>query len=447
VKRRIVRFWLPVWVTPRFLYAFGAVALLWACSAAIPSCAIVAAVVAGGIACATVLDAIGGPRPNLIAVRRQAQPHLALRSTAALDYAVENRSNVEIRAGIVESPVRTLRFLEDEAVAIAPARSRATIQRAVLPVARGADAFGALYVWYENRYGLLRRRMRVDAAEPFRVYPDLSALARYGHLTARKRTIDAGLRKLRARGAGTEFESVREWNDGDEFRAIDWNATARRGKVMVSQHEIERSQNVMLLIDCGRLMTPRVGDRRKLDYAITAALSLAGVAGSAGDRVGAVAFAGAIVAATAPRSTRASIARLTELLYDLEPRFEEANYGAAFAYLRRHLRKRSLVVLFTDAVDPLSQPALMAELGSLSRRHVLLCAFMSDAAIDAALAVAPVAIDDAYRAAVALDLREERRAAAARLTRAGAIVVDVPANELTVALVDRYLRVKQRGLL
>jgi uncharacterized protein (DUF58 family) len=89
----------------------------------------------------------------------------------------------------------------------------------------------------------------------------------------------------------------------------------------------------------------------------------------------------------------------------------------------------------------------MAELGSLSRRHVLLCAFMSDAAIDAALAVAPVAIDDAYRAAVALDLREERRTAAARLTRAGAIVVDVPANELTVALVDRYLRVKQRGLL
>jgi uncharacterized protein (DUF58 family) len=447
VKRRIVRFWLPIWVTPRFLYALGAVALLWACSAAIPSFGIVAAIVAGGLACATVLDAIGGPRPNAIAVRRQAQPHLALRSTAALEYAVENRSNVEIRSGIVESPVRTLRFLQDEAVAAAPARSRVTIQRAVLPVARGADAFGALYVWYENRYGLLRRRMRVAATEPFRVYPDLSALARYGHLTARKRTIDAGLRKLRARGAGTEFESVREWNDGDEFRAIDWNATARRGKVMVSQHEIERSQNVILLIDCGRLMTPRVGDRRKLDYAITAALSLAGIAGSAGDRVGAVAFAGAIVAATAPRSTRASIARLTELLYDLEPRFEEANYGAAFAYLRRHLRKRSLVVLFTDAVDPLSQPELMAELGSLSRRHVLLCAFMSDAAIDAALAVAPVAIDDAYRAAVALDLREERRTAAARLTRAGAIVVDVPANELTVALVDRYLRVKQRGLL
>jgi uncharacterized protein (DUF58 family) len=447
VKRSAVRFWLPVWVTARFLYAFGIVALLWACSAGLPALQAVAAVAAAVIVGATAIDAIVGPRRSQIVVRRQAQPHLALRSTASLHYDVENRSNVEIRAGIVEAPVRTVRFIEDEAIAVVPPRSRAAVARAVLPVARGSDTFGQLYVWYENRYGLLRRRVRYDASEQFRVFPDLSALARYGHLAARKRTIDAGLRKLRARGAGTEFESVREWTDGDEFRSIDWNATARRGKVMVLQHEIERSQNVMLLIDCGRLMTPRVGDVRKLDYAVTAALSLAGVAGSAGDRVGAVAFARTIVAATAPRSTRASVAKLTELLFDLEPRFEEANYGAALAYLRRHLRKRSLIVLFTDAVDPLSQPALTAELASLARRHVLLCAFMSDAAIDTALDAAPAAIDDAYRTAVALDLREERRSAAARLTRAGAIVVDVPAGELTVALVDRYLRVKQRGLL
>ncbi|HEY1428048.1 MAG TPA: DUF58 domain-containing protein, partial [Candidatus Tumulicola sp.] len=409
--------------------------------------AFLAAAFAAAVLCATIVDAVTGPRAASVAVAREAQPHLALRSTTSLCYTIENRSDRELRAGIIESPVRTLRFLEDETVAVVPPSSRVTVERPVLPISRGADSFGALYVWYDNRFGLLRRRLQIEAAEPFRVFPDLSALARYGHLTARKRTIDAGLRRLRARGAGTEFESVREWSDGDEFRAIDWNATARRGKMMVLQHEIERSQNVMLLIDCGRLMTPRVNERRKLDYAVTAALSLAGVAGSAGDRVGAVAFSASIVAATAPRSTRASIARLTELLYDLEPRFEEANYGAALEYLRRHLKKRSLIVLFTDAVDSLSQPGLTAELRSLARRHVLLCAFMSDAAIDAALAATPAAAADAYRAAVALDLREERRAAAARLTRAGAIVVDVPASELTVALVDRYLRVKQRGLL
>jgi uncharacterized protein (DUF58 family) len=447
VKARFGRFWLPVWVTPRLLYSFGFVAVLWACGAAFPALFAIAIAAAALVTCAAAIDAITGPPRGLLAVRRRVQPHLALRTTASIGYDVENRSGIELRVGIVESPLRTLRCLDDEAIAVVPARSHAIVTRAVMPVARGSDVFGDLFVWYENRLGLLRRRLRIDAAEPFRVFPDLSALARYGKLSARKRTIDAGLRKLRARGAGTEFESVREWTDGDEFRSIDWNATARRGKTMVLQHEIERSQNVMLLIDCGRLMTPRVGDVRKLDYAVTAALSLAGVAGSAGDRVGAVAFARTILAATAPRSTRASIASLTELLYDLEPQFEEANYGAAFAYLRRHLRKRSLVVLFTDGVDPLAQPALTAELAALARRHVVLCAFMSDAAIESALETAPVAVGDAYRTAVALDLREERRAAAGRLTRAGAIVVDVPARELTVALVDRYLRVKQRGLL
>ena len=447
MKPKRFRLWLPVWVTPRLLYAFGAAALLYACASALPVLGAAAIALATGIALATVADAATGPRARDVAVQRRSQPHLALRTTSSIAYEIENRSARAIRAGVVESPVRTLRFVEDETVATVPPLSRTSIERPILPVARGGDTFGDLYVWYENRFGLLRRRMRIETTESFRVFPDLSALERYGHLSARKRTIDAGLRRLRARGAGTEFESLREWTAGDEFRAIDWKATARRGKLMAMQHEIERSQNVLLLIDCGRLMTPRVGELRKLDYAITAALSLAGVAGTAGDRVGAVAFAGTIVAASAPRSTRASISRLTELLYDLEPRFEEANYSAAFAYVRRHLRKRSLIVLLTDAVDPLSQPGLTAELAAMARRHVVVCAFTSDAAIDRALATAPSSVTDAYRVAVALDVREERRAAAARLTHAGAIVVNVPANELTVALVDRYLRVKQRGLL
>ena len=167
---------------------------------------------------------------------------------------------------------------------------------------------------------------------------------------------------MQLRGAGTEFESLREWNDGDAFRSIDWKATARRGKLMVAQHEVERSQSVMLVLDCGRLMTPRSATARKLDYAVTAALSLATIAGFASDRVGLVAFAGDILAAGAPRSTRSSIARLAEQLYDLEPRFEESNYARAFAYLRHHLHKRSLIVFLTDVIDPIAQAGVMAEI-------------------------------------------------------------------------------------
>ncbi|MEO6835192.1 MAG: DUF58 domain-containing protein [Candidatus Tumulicola sp.] len=438
---------LAAWVTPRFLYALGAVALLAACAPGVAVFLPLAFAAGAALAIFAAVDAAWGPRRRELGIERLAADHLALRVSAELAYRVTNRSNRPIWAGVVETPVRTLRFIEDEAIGRVPPHARATILRAAMPVARGADEFGTLYVWYENAIGLLRRRLDVDARQPFRVFPDLSAVERYGSLHVRNRLIEAGLRKMRLRGAGTEFESLREWVDGDAFRSIDWKATARRGKTMVVHHEVERSQNVMLVLDCGRLMTPRIDEQRKFDYAVTAALSLASVAALASDRVGVVAFAGEILAASAPRSTRSSIARITELLYDIEPRFEEANYARAFAYLRAHLQKRSLIVFLTDVIDPLAQAALLAELGSLARRHLLVAVFMNDAAVSAALATQPRDVPDAYRAGVALGLEEERRIAAAMLARTGAIVVDVPAQKLTTALIDEYLRVKQRGLL
>ncbi len=327
-------------------------------------------------------------------------------------------------------PCKRLRFEIDDLVADVPPASRTKITRPVLPVSRGADELRALYIWYENAIGLIRRRRRVAANEAIRVYPDLAAVERYGKLHLRNRMIEAGLRRMKLRGTGTEFESLREWSDGDAFRAIDWKATARRGKLMVAQHEVERSQNVMLLLDCGRLMTPRIDTGRKLDYAVTAALSLATIAGLASDRVGLVAFAHEIIAASAPRSTRSSIARLSDTLYGLEPRFEESNYARAFAYLRHHLHKRSLIVFLTDVIDPLAQATVMAEVGSLAKHHLLICVFMNDAAVSGALSQEPQTVSEAYRANVAVELASERRVAKAMLERAGVLVIDVPAAEV-----------------
>lgn len=441
------RLWLSVWPTARFLWALAAVALLLALSPGAGVFADVALLLAAALAAATVADAALGPRRRSISVRRTLPAHFALGIRAAITYAVENRSTQPILAGIIETPVRTLRLETDELIAGVPAHSRVSARREVTPIYRGPDTLDTLYVWFENRFGLLRRRTRVDAAMPIRVFPDLSAVERYGKLHLRNRTIEQGLRRMKLRGAGTEFESLREWRDGDAFRAIDWKATARRGKLMIAQHEVERSQNLMLLLDCGRLMTPRIGDARKLDYAVTAALSLAKIAGLASDRVGLVAFARDILASAPPRPTRASIAELTDRLYGLEPRFEESNYTRAFAYLRHHLHKRSLIVFLTDVIDPLAQAAVMADVASLARHHLLVCVFMNDAAVHEALSTEPEEIVDAYRADVAIGLANERRLAKTTLERAGIIVVDVPAAKLTTALIDEYLRVKRRSLL
>ena len=443
----MTRLWLPAWLTPRFLWTLAAIALLLACSPGVAFFVPLAGVLGAALAIATIVDAVLGPPFAALRIERTPPEHFALGVRAELSYTIENRSSRAIRIGIIETPVQTLRFEIDDLVADVPPASRTKITRPVLPVSRGADELRALYIWYENAIGLIRRRRRVAANEAIRVYPDLAAVERYGKLHLRNRMIEAGLRRMKLRGTGTEFESLREWSDGDAFRAIDWKATARRGKLMVAQHEVERSQNVMLLLDCGRLMTPRIDTGRKLDYAVTAALSLATIAGLASDRVGLVAFAHEILAASAPRSTRSSIARLSDTLYGLEPRFEESNYARAFAYLRHHLHKRSLIVFLTDVIDPLAQATVMAEVGSLAKHHLLICVFMNDAAVSGALSQEPQTVSDAYRANVAVELASERRVAKAMLERAGVLVIDVPAAKLTTALIDEYLRVKRRGLL
>ena len=439
--------WVPFWLGPRAYWAVALLAILLAAGAAAAPFWWVAVCASALFLCGLLADAMAGPRQSKIEIERLAPEPFSLRRSGTLAYRIRNRSARDVRLGLIEAPLSLLRYDEDEIHAAVASHSAVIVERPVTPVARGTASLDQLFVWIENPIGLIRRRVRLSEHANVRVYPDLSAVERYGALHARNRLIEAGLRRMRLRGAGTEPESVREWTAGDPFRAINWKATARRGKVMVAQYEVERSQNVMILLDAGRLMMPRVDEQRKFDYAVTAALSVASIAALANDKVGIVAFAGEIMRAFAPRATGQSLSRIAEEIHDLEPRFEESDYDGAFAYVRSHVQKRSLVIFFTDMVDPAAQSSVLAQIGTLSRRHLVICAFMNDAAIDRALAVEPVQASDVYATAVALELRDERRLAAATLTRLGVQVIDVPARELTTALIDRYLRIKQRGLL
>lgn len=447
MKRRLRRFYLPVWLTPRALWLAAGVAFLLALGGV--NAILLPLAVAAGVALIAALaaDAVTMPPRASLAVERQSADRFALRKHAQISYAVENRSAHPARVTIVETPAALLSFDPEDLTLDVPPRSRAAGVRGVTPLARGTGTFGALYLEVRGRAGLWMRRERISAEAPLRVFPDLSAVERYGTLHARNRTVESGLRRMRERGAGSEFESLREWSSGDPFRSIDWKATARRGRVMVTHYEVERSQNVMLVLDAGRLMTPWLGDQRKFDYALTAALSTGVIAGLASDKVGVVAFAKQIIAASAPRPSGASLSQLVALVHGVQPRMEESDYSGAFEYLRAHVRKRSLIVFFTDMFDPVAQTTLLAEIATLARRHLVVCVFMNDAAIEGALRETPADVVGAYRAGVALELERERRSARAVLERLGVQTIDVPAQQLTTALIDEYLRIKQRSLI
>jgi uncharacterized protein (DUF58 family) len=435
----------PVWLGPRGIATVVVFALGAALLAYVVAWPVAVAVASVGFA----LLALGDARASAAAfgLRRVAPERYALARGDAFVYDVENRSGVALRFGIVEAPVTKLAIdVAGVRGTVAP-RSRLQARIAFVPRERGRTELRASYAWYETLAGLVRHRVRLDGVEAIRVLPDLSALENGDDLAVRARSIEVGLRRLRRRGAGTEFESLRDYSVGDAFRDIDWKATARRGRVMVAQYEVERSQQVIVAIDAGRLMAARLGDRRKLDYAVSAAIGIAGLARRAADRVGVYAFASQTLARVAPATGPAAAAAIVEALADIEPQFDEPDYERAALELRRTYRKRSLIVVFTDLFDPVASSGVLASLALLVRRHLVLVALMNDAALDDALAAEPRDVGTAYRAALATSLAAERERAVAELRARGMLVVDVPARDLRLAVLDAYLDVKTRGLL
>lgn len=435
----------PAWIGPRGIAAGVGLALVAGAFALVvpwPVVVIAAAVIAGAALLADGLAVARAP-----AFERALPVNLMLARRAAFAYTVTNRSPVALRFAIFEAPVDRLGIASAPARGVVAPGARATVSIAVIPRERGRTQSGIAFAWFESPLGLVRRRLRVGAIEPLRIRPDLSAIERGGDLAQRSRLIDAGLRRVRRRGGGSEFESLREYTGGDPFRAIDWKATARRGKVMVAQYEVERSQQIVIALDAGRLMSARLGDRRKLDYSVSAALAIAAIAQRSADRVGLHAFAGSTLAALAPRAGAQHMAALTDALSDLEPQFEESDYERAALEVRRRFRKRSLIVIFTDLFDPVASAAVLASLALLAPHHLVLVVLMNDAAIAAALAREPVNVTDVYRASVSTTLAAERARAVSLLRGRGIGVIDVPAADLTIALLDAYVDVKTRSLL
>ena len=435
------------WVTPRFAGIAAAIGVVYAFSAFVPMLALVALVAAALLAGLLAADAALGPRQSSLQVARREIDHLALGVPATLRYDVANRGRTSAYYEIFEDQPDVLRLPDTPASGIVGAGRGIEAMLAAMPIERGDAHLDSIYIASRSPLGLLRRRWIVSAPIEARVFPDLSAVEQYGALARRDRLVEAGFRKMRLRGTGGEFDSLREYGPDDAFRSIDWKATARRGKLMVAQYDVERSQNIVLVLDAGRLMTPRLGPRRKFDYAVTGALSVATLASLSDDKVGLLAFAGDVIEHIAPRSGRHHANGLTQRIYGLQPRFEESDYERAFAYLRRRQPKRSLVIVFTDMFDPVASATVLANMSILSDRHLVVCVLMNDAAIESAIASEPTTPHDAYRASVAFSLLAERKKSAAILAARGVSTVDVPAADLTVALINTYIEIKSRALI
>jgi uncharacterized protein (DUF58 family) len=333
-----------------------------------------------------------------------------------------------------------------------------TLTYHVRPPRRGDAHFGDLYIRVIGPLGLVRRAFRRrNSARAVRVYPNLRELRRYDLMVRRGLETQPVGRAVRVPGASTEFERLREYLPDDEFRRINWKATARRGQPIVNEFEAERSQNLVVLLDAGRSMAA-LAEREsssdeedvdagltKLDHALNASLLLAYVASLRGDRVALLAYADDVRAFVPPQRGRRALLATVQTLYNLRPEPVEPDHGRAFDFLGKRNLRRSLVVLFTDLSDRESSSALASHVLRAARHHLVVCVTLGDPNVRRPASLTPYDSRTLYERMVAQQLLDDRAAVLAQFAAHGVLTIDTDADKLHPRLIGTYLELKERG--
>jgi uncharacterized protein (DUF58 family) len=434
----------PMIITTRFAILLGLGAVPFAFYGMVPAALAVGIVYVAAVLVAVLVDLTITPNETAVEIERQCEERLSLGTANTIVLKLRNRTKWSLGFIIRDEPPHLFGIEGNVAKVKLGPRQERRVSYQVTPHARGDFDFGDIYIRFRGPLGLVLRQHRIPAARPVKVYPNLLDVRKYELMLRRGRVMEAGQRRIRLYGRGTEFESLREYVPDDEFRQVDWKASARRGRLMSRQYQVERSQNVVIILDAGRTMSVRIENMTKLDFAINAALMLAYVAASGGDKTGLLTFAQKVGRFLPPAKGRAQALAIMEALYNVALTTEESDYAGAFLYLARRWRKRSLVVVFSDLLDPESSRQIITHLQTLAVAHLCMCVAISDTNVLAAARAAPEQPSALYEKAAAVELLHERQQAIAALERSGVIVVDSEPGTLSPAVINQYLQIKAR---
>jgi len=399
----------------------------------------------GAVVLGAALDALFCIRRQL-EVRRTAPDVMSLKRRNAVRLELSSRAKRPLTIELVDDLFDGAEARDLPIVTQIPANGQLTLSYHVEPAARGAYALGDHHLRYRSPLGLWQRQLRVAAHSAVRVYPDLKQLHAFDLLAKDSREL-ALVRASRLKGGESEFARLRDQVPDDEHRSIDWKATARRQRLTVREYQLESNQNLLFMLDAGRMMTGIEAGLSRFDHALNASLMLAHVASRTGDRVGVLGFDQNVRVFVAPHGGPTATRRLIQATYDLHPELVEPDYERAFSYFSARVRSRALVVIFSHVIDNIVGETLVRRVNALRRTHLPLVVLFRDTDIEALAEPGNLLAPDLYAKAAAAEILKNQRAIAAEMRRRGALVLETDARALTGKLVNRYLQVKARNLL
>ncbi len=385
-------------------------------------------------------------RTRRFEIERQAAAIFSVGRANPVAIHLRNRSARTLRGTVHDDPLDEVATAGLPAPFELPPHGGCLVRYEVTPSRRGPRQLRGVTVRYEAPLGLVARQERAELSADVNVYPDVHA-ARSLEMLRRQGRQDARLGSLRVRGGDTEFERLRPYQRGDEIRHIDWRASARRDDLTARQFQADSNQNVVFALDIGRGMRGESGGLTSVDHALNAALLTADVALRGGDKAGLMTFDDLPRAFLRPTGGRTGARKLTRAVYALEASVAATDYRAAMTFLQSQVRARSLLVVFTNLLEPRSAKDLSASVRSLLPRHLPLVVLMRDMDVEAIAKEPARAEIDLYVRAAAAEALAWRDGLVRQLERSGVLMLDAAPGDVTPQLVKRYLEIKARRLL
>lgn len=317
----------------------------------------------------------------------------------------------------------------------------------VTPMKRGTYVFKNLHIRYEGKLKLCTKTIVADLTREYKIYPNLKNLRKYRLSITNNRIFKQGQRNMRMLGRGTSFESLREYVYGDEYRKINWKATARENKPIINLYEPEKNQHVHILIDTGRPMSYTIRGYRKLDMVVNTALVLSDIINQNGDQSALLLFNTEVSSMITPGKGAEHREKMLEALYHIDGTNQTSNYDDAFFYLKKKERHRSIVFLFTDFETVEEAEDMLKVLPIISRNNIVVIVLIRNESLEEIGSRQVKNKDDLFNKGVALELLDERHKIISLLNKRGVFCTECEAEKLEFTVINKYIQVKNRTYL
>ncbi|MFP4662320.1 MAG: DUF58 domain-containing protein [Halanaerobiales bacterium] len=383
------------------------------------------------------------PDGSVLEVKRTGGEKLSLYEKEAISFEVHNKGSrafyLELKDEIAEYHFQ----VEKKVISgVVLPNEKKLFEYYVTPTKRGAFAFGNLHIRYEGKLKLCTRTIQKEIGREYKVYPNLKNLKKYRLSICNNRMFKEGKKNLKLLGHGTSFESLREYVSGDDYKRINWKATARINKPIVNQYQPEKNQHVYMFIDTGRPMSYTVRGYRKLDMVINTALVLSDVINQNGDQSGVLLFNTDVDNIVMPGKGVEHRKKIMETLYHIEYTNHTSNYREVFQYFRKKERHRSIVFLFTDFETEEEARNILRVLPYISRNNLVIIILIKNESVEA-ISEQQIRTDhDIFNKGVAIELLNERQQIIKLLNHKGVFCIECPAEKLELTAINKYIEVK-----